>query len=98
MQINSTLTDVLNGRTVTAADVSDGRTEIGFDDGSRLVVQTVPGAQNCVSRGGTVCAVRQSVCELSLDLKGGGSLEINPADVDSGIIVRAQDGTVRYGD
>lgn len=97
MQINSTLTDVLNGRTVTAAEVSDGKTEIGFDDGSRLVVQTVPGALNCVSRGGTVCSVRQSVCELSLDLKGGGSLEINPADADSGIIVHAQDGTVRYG-
>ncbi len=97
MASNHKLTSLLQGRTIAGTSNSNDVLTILFTDSSKMTVQTA-GSSNSASTGGTVKAVRQQGTTLSLDMEGGGTLEIPLAEETSSVMVRDGSGTMEYAD
>ena len=97
MASNHKLTSVLQGRTIAGTSNQNNALTILFTDQSKMTVQTA-GSSNSASTGGTVKAVRQQGTTLSLDMDGGGTLEIPLAEETSSVMVRGASGTMEYAD
>ena len=97
MASNHKLTGVLQGRSIAGTSNQNNALTISFTDGSQMTVQTA-GSSNSASTGGMVKAVRQEGKTLSLDMEGGGAMEIPTAEETSSVMVRSADGTMEYAD
>lgn len=93
MTKNETLTDLLQGNTITAiAQTEEGKLEIGFDNGTWIAAKTEPGTviDSSTPTGGVVEAVHQDAQGVSLELTSGESLDITtPAGTPPGAAVVA---------
>ena len=97
MANNLKLTTLIQGRTIAGTSNQNDVLTLLFTDQSKMTVQTA-GSSNSASTGGTVQAVRQKGTTLSLDMEGGGTVEIQTAEETSSVMVRDKSGTMEYAD